>query len=130
MYIVLHRDQPRRFIYALLLSFVVMGSVTLIATAQEQTVTLAYYQGLNLEQDEVVSMPEVISVVFCGTATEPFVPALDRELFSFPSEVDLFLPSHPQPEQALWLAPDDGAQVMLLPEILFNTGELRNYLPH
>ncbi|GAK58177.1 hypothetical protein U27_05150 [Candidatus Vecturithrix granuli] len=51
---------------------------------QEQTVTLAYYQGLNLEQDEVVSTPEVISVVFCGPATEPFVPALDRDLYAFP----------------------------------------------
>ncbi len=118
MYIV-HRYQTRRFIYALLLSLVVVGSVASSATAQEQTVTLAFYQGLNLEQDEVVSTPEVISVVFCGTATEPFIPALDRDLYAFPAEVDLFLPYHPQPEQALWLAPGDGAQIMLLPEIPF-----------
>lgn len=114
-----HRYQTRRFIYALLLSLIVVGSIVPSAAAQEQSVTLAFYQGLNLEQDEVVSTPEVISVVFCGAATEPFIPALDRELFDFPSEVDLFLPSHPQPEQALWLAPTDGAQVMLLPEIPF-----------
>ncbi len=52
--------------------------------------------------------------MFCGAATEPFVPALDRDPFGFPSEVDLFLPSHPQSDQALQLAPGDGAQVMRL----------------
>ncbi len=68
-------------IRTMLLALIVVCSIVPSATAQEQTVTLAFYQGLNLEQDEVVSTPEVISVVFCGAATEPFVPALDRELF-------------------------------------------------
>ncbi len=75
---IVHRYQTRRFICPLLLALLMLGSVAPIVVAQEQTVTLAFYQGLNLEQDEVVSTPEVISVVFCGTATEPFVPALDR----------------------------------------------------
>lgn len=66
------------FIRILLVALLMVGSVVPSATAQEQTVTLAFYQGLNLEQDAVVNTPEVISVVFCGTATEPFVPALDR----------------------------------------------------
>ena len=106
-------------IRTLLLALIVVCSIVPSVTAQEYTVTLTFYEGLNLEQDEVVNTPEVISVVFCGTATEPFVPALDRELFAFPSAVDLFLPYHPQSEQALWLAAGDGAQVMLLPEIPF-----------
>ncbi len=70
--------QTQLSVYALLLSLIVACSVALNATAQEQTVTLAFYQGLNLKQDAVVSTPEVIAVVFCGTATEPFFPALDR----------------------------------------------------
>ncbi|MDY0092201.1 MAG: hypothetical protein RBT80_05840 [Candidatus Vecturithrix sp.] len=64
--------QTQLSVYAVLLSLVVVCSVALNATAQEQSVTLAFYQ------DAVVSAPEMISVVFCGTATEPFVPALDR----------------------------------------------------
>ena len=69
----------KRYCEFILMCVVFLGLGT-FAIAQEQAVTLAYYQGLNLEQDEVVSTPEVIAVVFCGTATELFVPALDRRV--------------------------------------------------
>jgi hypothetical protein len=111
-----HNHQTKLRLSFLVLALVALGGFSAGAAAQEYTVTLAFYEGLNLDLAEVATTPAAISVVFCGAAGEPLSPAVDADLWAFPDAVDLFLPYHPRPDEALWLAPGDGVQVVLLPD--------------